>query len=672
LFPSLFRRCLLLLVLALGHAPEVWAQAVGTVPHYDMILRIDPASHSMVVEGSLTLPPERTVSQEIRLRISHTAGDIQWRSLSPGVRLSAQKQAVAANTGASNPSAAGARTVWILSGDWRARTAVKIGFKYRLTAREPEGFLYIGPEISFGAGGWYPALAAAKATSTLHIVAPRSSVIAAAGRPAGGSREPGFAARRFISSVPGELVFAVSPPGAPTLDISRKLKLTTLRRRPTDAGWRAGLRGVQEALEEEFGPLPYPHITVIEVPDAIAEKAGFGAFASPGAVLARSQFVEQPFNVAAFAHEFAHLWWGNHVGLQGREGDFLLDEGLAQYGSMVAVDRVLGAAAGASYRRDGIPGFNESLYSALGYLKIHAAGFDRPLLALEDDGLSYWIAYSKAGLAWYALAEEMGRPNFRAALREISSAHGAGYVTWNAFVAALQRHHSSPLEPFVKGWFGAPGAPDYELEWRQQGQMVGGRIVQHGAPRPATLELEATFADGSTERHRVRSASAETDFQLPVRGAVRTLVLDPDYKVLRWTLSLKAEAGTMANYMRALVLSRLGSKEAAEKLLLEELENRAGDHRYDRLLLTRATLAQLADDRGCAACAIEHIEGALSFSSERLAPLAPIYLGLARRARRLNRPDLAERAATLALDADALAGNANGVAAKLAAPVTPR
>ena len=139
----------------------------------------------------------------------------------------------------------------------------------------------------------------------------------------------------------------------------------------------------------------------IHSPDVIASKAGFGAFAASGAVIARTQLIEQPFNVAAFSHEFAHLWWGNYVVLEGTEGDFLLDEGLAQYGSMIAVDRVLGAAAGAQYRRQGAPGFNESLYSALGYLQINAAGMDRPLLDLGDDGLSYWIAYSKATGDYY-------------------------------------------------------------------------------------------------------------------------------------------------------------------------------------------------------------------------------------------------------------------------------
>ncbi len=200
MFPF-FRRSLLLLLLALCHAPEVAAQPVRASPHYDMILRVDPRAHSMTVEGSLTLPPDRTDAQQIQLRISHAAGNIEWRSLSAGVRITAERQAVAANAQTSNPSAAGARTVWTLSGNWRVRTAVKIGFKYRLTTHQPEGFLYVGSEIAFGAGGWYPALNAAKATSALHILAPRGSVIAAGGRPGRISTRAGLAAGRLVSGV---------------------------------------------------------------------------------------------------------------------------------------------------------------------------------------------------------------------------------------------------------------------------------------------------------------------------------------------------------------------------------------------------------------------------------------------------------------------------------------
>lgn len=665
--------CLYLLLALL----MVWNPSFGTAqpnkptPHYEMTLRIDPAAHLLVVEGSLAVPAGLSSTPSIDLEISHAAGDIRWRSLTPGVRISATRRAVAANSQTSDLSAAGARSIWTVSGDWRPGAAVRIGFSYETRTAEPDGFFYVGPEIAFGAGGWYPAIDDVKATASLEISAPAGYAIAAAGSAQGEARRTAeIVSRRFISSVPGELLFAVSPPGANIVQLSPKLTLATLRPRPTDAGWRDGLRGVQEALEYEFGPLPYPHVTVIEVPDAIADKAGFGAFAAPGAVLARSQFIDQPFNVAVLAHEFSHLWWAHYVGLEGTKGDFLLDEGLAQYGSMVAVDRVLGVQAGAAYRRRGMPGFNENLFSALGYLKINAARFDRPLLALEDDGLSYWIAYSKAGHAWYALAEEMGRANFRTALREILATHGAGYVTWDRFVEDLQRHGTRPLTPFIDAWFAAADAPRYEVSWRRTGRTVRGRIAQGAAIKPATLELEVVFADGTRSRHRVRATGRQTPFELPAPQPVRSVTLDPDYKILRWSAELRDEAAVLADTMRALVLTALGRKDEAEQLLTTFLRARPTDNRHDRLLLARSTLARLAEDRGCAPCALGHVEAALAIRPVALPPLAPVYLGMALRARRLGSTDLAARAAELAVAADALVGNANGAAARLGAVTT--
>ncbi|HEX8668776.1 MAG TPA: M1 family aminopeptidase [Allosphingosinicella sp.] len=634
-----------------------------------MELDLDAAAHAMAVQGTLTLPPESTDGAEVKLRISHAAGPIAWSSRTPGVAIRAKPLPVEGNAATSNPSAKGARTLWTLTGNWNPHEAVTVAFSYSVVTPEPDGFLYVGPEIAFGAGGWYPQIGGSKATSVLRIRAGRGTVISSAGLPMGPEAvADGLTTRSFAASVPGELFFAVSPPGSNAVALSPKLRLATLKPRPSDAGWRRGLQGVADALEAEFGPLPYPQVTVVEVPDAIADKAGFGAFAAPGAVLARSMFIDQPFNPAAFAHEFAHLWWGNHIGLEGKKGDFLLDEGLAQYGSMVATDKVLGAAAGARYRRRGIPGFNESLYSALGYLKIEASGLDRPLLALDDDGLSYWIAYSKAGLAWYAVAEDMGRPNFRAALRAVARTHGAGTVTWEAFLAELQRHSRRPLGPLIEAWFGRPGAPAYSLRWRHEGRWIEGQVVASAAAKPAALDVEARFGNGRRARLSVHLAGGAAAFRMRAGGPATALILDPDYKILRWTPELRTEAEAMAQHMRGLVLARLGRKDEAERVLLAILADRPADNRFDRILLTHASLVRLAEDRGCPACAVSHVQAALAVQPQQLAPLAPTYLGLTLAARRLKRGDLAEQAAALALRADALVGNANGVAARLEPP----
>lgn len=662
-------RCLCRLLLACcglltGAAAKAGAAHVSL--HYDLSVKLEPAMHRMAVSGEVLVPAGTAGHGQLTFAITGASGPVRWSSADPASRIHAAASASSRNAAASNAAERAGKTEWNVRGDWARSAPVRLRFAYDIVTAEPDGFLYVGKEISFAAGGWYPEIARSGATATFRIETPAGWSPVSPGRLVAARATAGArASARFVSAVPGELFFAASPPGARPIAISGELGFARLKVRPTDAGWRAGLIAMKRALEEEFGHLPYGNVTVIEVPDGIAAKAGFGAFAAPGAVLARSQLVEQPFNVAAFAHEFSHLWWGNSVQLEGKEGDFLLDEGLAQYGSMVAADRVLGRAAGASYRRRGVPGFNESLYSALGYLKINAAGLDRPLLGLGDDGLSYWIAYSKAGLAWYALAEYMGRADFRAALKRIGRDHAGGFVSWRGFVSALQGQSSRRLQPFIAQWFGRAGAPSYTLGWRIAGHDVHGTLTTGDARKAAALELEVRFFDGSVRRRRIAVQAAGSTFSFPVASPVREIVVDPDYKVLRWTAELRAEAVAMAPYMRALVLARTGRAPAAEAELRQWLSEDPRSNAYDRLILSHARLAGLADARKCPQCALDEIAAALQTGPEGLAQLVPTYIELASLARKLGRRDLAERAADLAISGDAMAGNANGAAAKL-------
>jgi tetratricopeptide (TPR) repeat protein len=660
---TIFVRTLIILFTMAGW-PAPIAAAAAEVPEYTMTLTAHPSQHSMEVEGKLILPPAHLAEGVVKLHVSRAAGAIVWTSRTPGVRIRARRQPIG-KAPDGNDSA-----VWELSGNWPRQKPLAIAFRYRVVTPEPVGFLYLGPEVSFGIKDWYPAIDDVKVAGTLRILAPKGSVIMAGGQPQANVRTGRFAESAFTATTPTSLVFAISPPGSPTLSISPKLQLTTLKRRPTDSGWNVGLLGVQRALEAEFGPLPFPQVSVVEVPSAIADKANFGAVASPGAILASTDFIDQPFNVAAFAHEFAHLWWGHVVGFKGEEGekgDFLLDEGLSQYASMVAVDQVLGTAAGSRYRYRGIPGFNETLFSATGFLKISAAGLDRPLLALQDDALSYWIAYSKAGLVWYALGEHMGRDSFRAGLCDVLSEKKASYITWDEFLAILQRRSAEPLQSFVEPWFGALGAPCYSLAWRASQRDLVGRISQCASIKPATLEVEVTGADGTRVRHRVAVPAEGAAISLPLNGRIRGVALDPDFKVLRWTPDLRTEANAMAQYMQALVLARINKNAEAERVLHAILRREPSDNSFDRLLLAHATLARLSNDRGCRECATAHIAAALRFTPTLPERLAPTYLGLHLRARRLGRKDLADRAAALALASDALVANANGAAQKISA-----
>jgi hypothetical protein len=107
--------------------------------------------------------------------------------------------------------------------------------------------------------------------------------------------------------------------------------------------------------------------------------------------------------------EISHEWWGhlvNREGPIGTDGYYMLDEGMAEFGFLLAAEAVEGPEAAERYRRIGYPGFEEDHFSVLGYVKLTGAGLDSPLEALPDGNLSSNLpSYPAAkrrefGLSW--------------------------------------------------------------------------------------------------------------------------------------------------------------------------------------------------------------------------------------------------------------------------------
>ena len=67
-------------------------------------------------------------------------------------------------------------------------------------------------------------------------------------------------------------------------------------------------------------------------------------------MLATSDFLDQPFNTAYYGHEVGHQWWGALVRVNGTSGVWMLQEGLAQYCSLRAVEIIEGAEKAKQYR----------------------------------------------------------------------------------------------------------------------------------------------------------------------------------------------------------------------------------------------------------------------------------------------------------------------------------
>jgi hypothetical protein len=67
--------------------------------------------------------------------------------------------------------------------------------------------------------------------------------------------------------------------------------------------------------------------------------------------------------------------------------------------------------------------------------------------------------------------------------------------------------------------------------------------VQEGEPYTLELEVRVEGEDGATSLHEVRVTSARTTVRLPAEHGVETIVVDPNFRILRWDESYSGVLG---------------------------------------------------------------------------------------------------------------------------------
>jgi aminopeptidase N len=304
-----------------------------------------------------------------------------------------------------------------------------------------------------------------------------------------------------------------------------------------------GSEKVLEALVHEFGPYPHPEFAIVEVPTEQADRAGFSGASLEGFILSNTDFLDKDFNTAFFGHEISHQWWGNLIRSKTVQGRWMMSEGMAQFGSLRAVEIIEGAVAAERYRRAGYPDYISD-QNALGYFTLIAKGTDHRLSDLPQDGdLSRALSNSKGFIVWDMLSREVGRRQFSRTLQSFLRAHANQRVEWNEFLRAIENGAGRNLQWFYGQWFEQTGAPDFQLSWRQAGRRLRVGITQTSAHYQATLEIEATNKEGRRLIRKVRLREAQTSFTFPINFRVESVALDPHYLLLRWTPEYRGRAG---------------------------------------------------------------------------------------------------------------------------------
>ncbi|MBU1236515.1 MAG: M1 family peptidase [Gammaproteobacteria bacterium] len=264
-----------------------------------------------------------------------------------------------------------------------------------------------------------------------------------------------------------------------------------------------------------IGDYPFTMFSVVSSPTP----TGFGM---PGLTYLGRDVLRLPFiRATSLGHEILHNWWGNGVYPDWRRGNW--SEGLTTY------------MADYAYKRDA--GEDAAREMRLGWLRDLAAvpaAEDTPLkdFTSRHHGISSIVGYDKAAMLFLMLEDEIGRPAFERGLRLFWQRHRFRTAGWSDLEAAFSKAAGRPLAAFFRQWVERAGAPEPRLESAtQRGNTLTLRVS--GANGYALgVSPRLTFVDRS-ETRRLQLKAGATTLTLPVKGQVKSVELDPDYRLWR-------------------------------------------------------------------------------------------------------------------------------------------
>ena len=310
-------------------------------------------------------------------------GSLGWEELSDGVIV------------ASQPSGA---PTWFPCND---RPADKAAYRIRVTTEQPYTVLATGElaehSVSGGRGAW-----------TFHRAEPTSSYLAAVqiGRYVVEPRRS--AGVEWVIAYPPALARRVLADFAP---VGRML----------------------ECFQERFGPYPFPSYTIVvtedplEIPLEAQGMATFGADHIDG----------RGGSERLVAHELAHQWFGNSVGVASWR-DIWLNEGFACYAEWIWSEHSGGPSAHTLARTH--------------HVLLRAKPKD---LVLEDPGVELLFddrVYKRGACLLHALRQRIGDALFFELLRGWAAEHRFGSAAGADFEAYAARFSAEPLDAFFDAW----------------------------------------------------------------------------------------------------------------------------------------------------------------------------------------------------------------------------
>jgi len=270
-----------------------------------------------------------------------------------------------------------------------------------------------------------------------------------------------------------------------------------------------------------YGLPPQANLTVVET-----ESGAPNGYAAPGILFFSPGGIGRQPNVRLVANQVARQWWGSLVSAATRN-HLWLTNGMARYSEMLYLEHTNGPDALAAEVRD-------VYIDALTMNEIPVIQTPR----LEDYSPEFWaLTASKGAAVMHMLRYVAGDAAFFKVLKEFPNQHAWKPVTTADFEAAASAASGQDLKYFFLQWIESSGAPEFQLDYivyrTQKGFRVMGKVAQDldTFRMPVELRIET---EGNPEEKKIEVMGTSSEFVVETFGKPKTLILDPNNRVLRY------------------------------------------------------------------------------------------------------------------------------------------
>ena len=292
-----------------------------------------------------------------------------------------------------------------------------------------------------------------------------------------------------------------------------------------------------EFYTKKFGePAMGKRLAVVQIDDESLEY-----YSSTGMLFIADRQFEQARDITTerLQREAAYQWWGLTVGLKSFD-DVWLSQGLAEYSAFALRESMLSGAQLDNLRR-------ELLEKSLTFEQ--TASLIRAPANLDDQSTAYqYIMYAKGAFVFKLLRDTLGEQKFNQLLRTYLQENRGKNVSIDDFEKLASRMSEDSLRYFFARWVEGTGVPEFTSDYLII-RTRGGKFVARGTVKqnydnlrlPVEVQLRSEGENG-LHTQVLQMDEATADFNIESTGKPLSVVIDPNYKLLRISPDLRVSS----------------------------------------------------------------------------------------------------------------------------------